>query len=103
MDNIEDLSSGVHPFEEVRRSMISQGQVIDGSSIKQSDLYLFLTKNEINNFWDAESTSDDIEMLKSICDITWLFASYALSRGWDVKEAYEEAIRIRNTTHRQGI
>ena len=89
----DQLCSGIHPFEQVRRFMIAGDHSIDRSSPEQADLYLNLIQEETVEFWNALEASDDIAMLDGICDSIWVMVGYALSRGWDIKGAYEEVAR----------
>ena len=93
MEKAEKLSSGVHPFEHVRRFMIAGDHSVDGSSGEQADLYLNLIQEETVEFWSALEASDDIAMLDGIADSIWVMVGYALSRGWDIKGAYDEVAR----------
>lgn len=82
-----------HPFEYVRRFMLAGEHSIDGSSPEQSELYANLVREEIQEFWDGIRHEDDIETLDGISDTIWVLVGYALSRGWDIKGAFEEVAR----------
>ncbi|CAB4127484.1 NTP pyrophosphohydrolase, DR2231-like [uncultured Caudovirales phage] len=90
---MEQLSSGVHPFEHVRRFMIAGDQSIDNSNDQQNDLYIELIKEELQELWDGIERNDNIETIDAICDVTWVMVGYALSRGWDIKGAFDEVAR----------
>jgi len=82
-----------HPFEHVRRFMIAGEHKVDGSSEEQSLLYANLVKEEITEFWTGILNDNDIETLDGIADSIWVLVGYALSKGWDIKSAFEEVAR----------
>lgn len=90
---MEKLSSGVHPFEHVRRFMLAGGHSIDNSNDKQNDLYIELIKEELQELWDGIGHNDNIETIDAICDLTWVLVGYAHSRGWDIMGAFNEVAR----------
>ena len=55
-----------------------------------SELYKKLIKEEVEEFWEAEAVSDDVEMLDACFDMIWVIVGYARSRGWDIDKAWDE-------------
>lgn len=55
-----------------------------------SELYKKLIKEEVEEFWEAEASKDDVEMLDACFDMIWVIIGYARSRGWDIRSAWEE-------------
>jgi len=71
----------------------------DYPSVPQKDvsslanLYKSLIKEEVEEFWEAEAASDDVEELDACFDMMWVIVGYMLSRGWDPETAWDEGAR----------
>ena len=90
---MQEMISGEHPFEQVRKFMLAGEQCIDGTSSSQIELYLNLIKEESAEFWNGLRNQDDIETLDGICDMIVVLVGYAHSRGWNIIGAFEEVAR----------
>ena len=90
---MEKLVSGVHPFEQVRKSMLAGDQDVTGQNPKQADLYADLVQEEIQEFWSGILNKDDIETLDGVADTIWVLVGYAHSRGWNIIGAFDEVAR----------
>ena len=58
-----------------------------------SELYKSLIKEEQEEFWEAEASSNDTEMLDACFDMIWVIVAYAKSRGWDIDKAWDEGAK----------
>ena len=56
----------------------------------QADLYKKLIKEEVEEFWEAEATSDDVEQIDACFDMIWVIVGYMKSRGWDCEGIWDE-------------
>lgn len=59
----------------------------------QSLLYKELIREEIKEFWEADSANDDTERLDACFDMIWVIIGYARSRGWDINAAWDEGAK----------
>lgn len=59
----------------------------------QAILYKKLIKEEVEEFWEAEAVSDDIEELDACFDMIWVIVGYMKSRGWDCESAWDEGAK----------
>jgi len=89
----ENLMSGEHPFQLVRRFMLAGDQDVQGLDPKQAELYANLVKEEIQEFWEGIENKDDVETIDGIADTIWVLVGYAHSRGWNIMGAFEEVAR----------
>ena len=89
----ENLMSGEHPFQLVRRFMLAGDQDVQGLDPKQAELYANLVKEEIQEFWEGIENKDDVETIDGITDTIWVLVGYAHSRGWNIMGAFEEVAR----------
>ena len=55
-----------------------------------AQLYKKLIKEEVEEFWEAEAASDDVEELDACFDMMWVIVGYMKSRGWDCEAAWDE-------------
>lgn len=77
-------------FNDVRVFMLAAGQTTMENNNSQADLYKQLIKEEVAEFWEAESVSDDIEEIDACFDMIWVIVGYMLSRGWDCNRIWDE-------------
>ena len=80
-------------FDDVERFMVAVGQNVPAeptSNNAVSDLYKKLIKEEVEEFWEAEATSDDTEELDACFDMIWVIVAYMKARGWDTDAAWVE-------------
>jgi len=73
--------------------LVACGQTVDQDNYNQADLYSSLIDEEHGEYIDAVRNKDDIETLDACCDLIWVTIGYALSRGWDIKGAFNEVAR----------
>lgn len=59
----------------------------------QAELYKKLIKEEVEEFWEAEAASDDVEQLDACFDMIWVIVGYMKSRGWDCESAWDEGAK----------
>jgi predicted HAD superfamily Cof-like phosphohydrolase len=59
----------------------------------QAELYKKLIKEEVEEFWEAEAASDDVEQLDACFDMIWVIVGYMKSRGWDCEAAWDEGAK----------
>jgi predicted HAD superfamily Cof-like phosphohydrolase len=59
----------------------------------QAILYKKLIKEEVEEFWEAEAVSDDVEELDACFDMIWVIVGYMKSRGWDCEAAWDEGAK----------
>ena len=88
---MQKLMSGIHPFEQVRRSMINNKCDVTGLNHKQADLYLNRFISNSNQFVLSD---DEEETLKVLCETISSLVGYAYSKGWNVIGAFDEVIRF---------
>lgn len=58
-----------------------------------AELYKKLIKEETEEFWEAEATSDDAEQLDACFDMIWVIVGYMKARGWDCEQAWDEGAK----------
>ena len=56
----------------------------------QAELYKKLIKEEVEEFWEAEAASDDVEQIDACFDMMWVIVGYMKSRGWDCEKIWDE-------------
>jgi predicted HAD superfamily Cof-like phosphohydrolase len=56
----------------------------------QAELYKKLIKEEVEEFWEAEAASDDVEEIDACFDMMWVIVGYMKSRGWDCEKIWDE-------------
>ena len=54
------------------------------------ELYKNLIREEVSEFWEAESASDEVEEIDACFDMIWVIVGYMLSRGWDCDKIWDE-------------
>ena len=59
----------------------------------QAELYKKLIKEEVEEFWEAESASDDVEQIDACFDMMWVIVGYMKSRGWDCENIWDEGAK----------
>lgn len=59
----------------------------------QADLYKNLIKEEVSEFWEAESIGDDVEEIDACFDMIWVIVGYMKSRGWDCESIWDEGAK----------
>jgi predicted HAD superfamily Cof-like phosphohydrolase len=59
----------------------------------QAELYKKLIKEEYEEFWEAESVSDDVEQIDACFDMMWVIVGYMKSRGWDCENIWDEGAK----------
>lgn len=60
---------------------------------EQAELYKKLIKEEIEEFWEAEAASDDVEQIDACFDMMWVIIGYMKSRGWDCEGIWDEGAK----------
>jgi predicted HAD superfamily Cof-like phosphohydrolase len=55
-----------------------------------AELYKKLIKEEVEEFWEAEAASDDVEQLDACFDMIWVIVGYMYARGWNPHLAWDE-------------
>ena len=84
-------------FTDVSVFLKSVGQEIPSIPQKmvsdQAELYKKLIKEEVEEFWEAEAASDDVEQLDACFDMIWVIVGYMKSRGWDCEAAWDEGAK----------
>lgn len=87
----------IRPFEDVEKFLIAVGQnppqQPNPGETDTSILYKKLIQEEVEEFWEAETASDDTEMLDACFDMIWVIVGYARSRGWDLNKAWAEGAK----------
>jgi len=58
-----------------------------------AELYKKLIKEEVEEFWEAEASSDDAEQLDACFDMIWVIVGYMKARGWDCDKAWDEGAK----------
>ena len=59
----------------------------------QAELYKKLIKEEVEEFWEAEAVSDDVERIDACFDMMWVIVGYMKSRGWDCEKIWDEGAK----------
>jgi predicted HAD superfamily Cof-like phosphohydrolase len=59
----------------------------------QAELYKKLNKEEVEEFWEAEAASDDVEQIDACFDMMWVIVGYMKSRGWDCEKIWDEGAK----------
>jgi predicted HAD superfamily Cof-like phosphohydrolase len=59
----------------------------------QAQLYKTLIKEEVAEFWEAESVGDDAEEIDACFDMMWVIIGYMKSRGWDCEAIWDEGAK----------
>jgi predicted HAD superfamily Cof-like phosphohydrolase len=59
----------------------------------QAELYKTLIKEEVEEFWEAEAASDDVEQIDACFDMMWVIIGYMKSRGWDCENIWDEGAK----------
>jgi predicted HAD superfamily Cof-like phosphohydrolase len=59
----------------------------------QAELYKKLIKEEVDEFWEAEAVSDDVEQIDACFDMIWVIVGYMKSRGWDCESIWDEGAK----------
>jgi predicted HAD superfamily Cof-like phosphohydrolase len=59
----------------------------------QAQLYKKLIKEEVEEFWEAEAVSDDVEEIDACFDMMWVIIGYMKSRGWDCEQIWDEGAK----------
>jgi len=59
----------------------------------QAELYKKLIKEEVDEFWEAEAVSDDVEQIDACFDMIWVIVGYMKSRGWDCENIWDEGAK----------
>jgi len=59
----------------------------------QAELYKKLIKEEVEEFWEAEAASDDVEQIDACFDMMWVIIGYMKSRGWDCENIWDEGAK----------
>lgn len=81
-------------FNDVTTFLNAAGQTFpsepDSAVSDLAQLYKKLIKEEVEEFWEAEATSDDVEELDACFDMMWVIIGYMKARGWDCEAAWEE-------------
>jgi predicted HAD superfamily Cof-like phosphohydrolase len=81
-------------FTDVTTFLNAAGQTFpsepDANVSELAQLYKKLIKEEVEEFWEAEAASDDVEELDACFDMMWVIIGYMKARGWDCEAAWEE-------------
>lgn len=84
-------------FTDVSVFLAAVGQEVpskpDATTSDLAQLYKNLIKEEIQEFWEAEAASDDVEELDACFDMMWVIIGYMKARGWDCESAWDEGAR----------
>jgi predicted HAD superfamily Cof-like phosphohydrolase len=59
----------------------------------QAELYKKLIKEEVEEFWEAEAVSNDVEQIDACFDMMWVIVGYMKSRGWDCENIWDEGAK----------
>jgi len=97
MDGISKLFLNKQPFKMVKEWMGIAGQKcpadISHGVRPQAQLYANLITEEYEEFKEAYQKGDEVEQLDAVCDLIWVAAGYAHSKGMDVEKAFAEVGR----------
>ena len=77
-------------FTDVQVFMDAAGQTTTENNPTQAQLYKNLIKEEVQEFWEAESINDDVEEIDACFDMIWVIVGYMLSRGWQPSRIWDE-------------
>lgn len=84
-------------FTDVSVFLAAVGQEVPSAPQKtvsdQAELYKKLIKEEVEEFWEAEAVSDDVEQIDACFDMIWVIVGYMKSRGWDCEEIWDEGAK----------
>jgi predicted HAD superfamily Cof-like phosphohydrolase len=80
-------------FTDVAVFMAAAGQTITENNEQQASLYRRLIEEEVDEFWQAEALSDDVEEIDACFDMMWVIVGYMRSRGWDCEGIWEEGAK----------
>jgi hypothetical protein len=84
-------------FTDVSVFLAAAGQEVpykpDPNVSELAELYKRLIKEEVEEFWEAEAASDDVEQLDACFDMMWVIIGYMKARGWDCEAAWDEGAR----------
>jgi len=89
MDGISKLFERKKPFEMVKEWM----DIADQLKNPNSALYANLITEEYEEFKEAFQNKDEVEQLDAVCDLIWVAAGYAHTKGWDLTSAFAEVGR----------
>ncbi len=89
MDGISKLFENKKPFEMVKEWM----DIADQLKNPNSALYANLITEEYEEFKEAFQNKDEVEQLDAVCDLIWVAAGYAHTKGWDLTSAFAEVGR----------
>ena len=89
MDGINKLFERKKPFEMVKEWM----DIADQLKNPNSALYANLITEEYEEFKEAFQNKDEVEQLDAVCDLIWVAAGYAHTKGWDLTSAFAEVGR----------
>jgi predicted HAD superfamily Cof-like phosphohydrolase len=98
-NGILKLFQNKKPFKMVKDWMKIAGQpcpseeLADTGYNAQADLYANLIEEEYEEFKQALKDKDEVEQLDAVCDLIWVAAGYAHSKGWDLDDAFAEVGR----------
>ena len=59
----------------------------------QAQLYKNLIEEEVEEFWEASTASDDVEEIDACFDMMWVIIGYMKSRGWDCEAIWDEGAK----------
>ena len=97
MDGINKLFERKKPFEMVKEWMnIAEQKTpadISHGVRPQAQLYANLITEEYEEFKEAYQKQNEVEQLDAICDLIWVAAGYAHSKGFDLSKAFAEVGR----------
>jgi predicted HAD superfamily Cof-like phosphohydrolase len=84
-------------FTDVQIFMKSVGHDVpskpQSQSSDQAELYKNLIKEEVEEFWDAELISSDVDEIDACFDMIWVIVGYMKSRGWDCEGIWDEGAK----------
>jgi predicted HAD superfamily Cof-like phosphohydrolase len=84
-------------FTDVSVFLAAVGQDVPSAPLKtvsdQAELYKKLIKEEVEEFWEAEAASDDVEQIDACFDMMWVIVGYMKSRGWDCEAIWDEGAK----------
>jgi hypothetical protein len=58
-----------------------------------ADLYKMLISEEVEEFWEAEATSDEPEQLDACMDMIWVILGFCHMKGYDISGAWDEVVK----------
>lgn len=80
-------------FTDVSVFMTAAGQTVNNDNEHQATLYRRLIEEEVDEFWQAEALSDDVEEIDACFDMMWVIVGYMKSRGWDCEGIWDEGAK----------